>query len=150
MQKLEKSLRNEIIYLLCNTVIFSVIMQAVFLLLGKWDYTVITGNVLGAVAIMLYYYFLALTIESAIKKNENDVKGFAKMSQTGRLLLLFAVCAVGIALPYFNSLSVVIPLLFPRISLIYRPLFEKKMKLPESDNDGSRAYDKEKDENDEE
>ena len=49
-----------------------------------------------------------------------------KLSQSGRMLLLFAAAAVGVLLPCFNTWTSIIPLFFPRIAIALRPLFLKK------------------------
>ena len=45
--KIDKAIKQESIYLLIGVVILSAIMEAVFLICGAFDYTVILGNILG-------------------------------------------------------------------------------------------------------
>ena len=125
MPKLDPTVRQETVYIASLVLIFSVLMQAVFLLIGKWDYTVLLGNVLSAVAAVGNFLLLGLTVQRAVAKEEKDARQLMKLSQTYRLLGLLVVAVIGFALPVFHPLAVVIPLLFPRIAIAMRPLFKK-------------------------
>jgi hypothetical protein len=46
MKKIEPVVYKETLNIAIWTLILSAIMQAVFLVIGKWDYTVLLGNVL--------------------------------------------------------------------------------------------------------
>lgn len=106
--------------------ILSVLMQSVFLVIGKWDYTVLLGNLLSGAFSVLNFFLMGLTVQSALGKDEKEVKSAVKLSQTYRSLMMFAMLAVGVLVPVFNTLAVVIPVVFPRISFIFRPMFDKK------------------------
>lgn len=107
------------------SLIFSAIMQAVFLIAGKWDYTVLTGNILSYIAVVANFFLMALTVQNALGKDEKEAKQTMKMSQSLRMLMLFIVALIGILLPVFNSLATVIPFLFTRAAILIRPLFDK-------------------------
>ena len=125
MPKLDPTVKQETRYIASLVLIFSVLMQAVFLLIGKWDYTVLLGNVLSAAAAITNFLLLGLTVQRAVTKDEKDARSLIKLSQTYRLLGLLVVAVIGFALPVFHPLAVIIPLLFPRIAIAMRPLFKK-------------------------
>ena len=109
-------------------VIFSVALQAVFLVVGKWDYTVLLGNLLSGIAAVANFWLMGVTVVKTLEKQKDDEKEarqFAKTSQTLRYTMLVIVGAVGLSLPCFNLYSVLIPLLFPRISAWIRMMFVK-------------------------
>ncbi|MBQ8382344.1 MAG: ATP synthase subunit I [Clostridia bacterium] len=126
MKKIDPTVWKETGYIAVWMLIFSVLMQAVFLIIGKWDYTVLLGNVLGAAASVLNFFLMGLTVQNALQKEEKDAKNAMKLSQTYRTLLLLVAAILGAVLPCFNLWSVVIPLLFPRIAIAFRPLFDRK------------------------
>ena len=130
MEKVDRTICLETFYIIVWTVIFSFVMQAVFLLLQKWDYTVLLGNLLSAVAAIGNFYLMGITIQKAIKKEEKQAITLMRFSQTVRTLMLFVIVAVGVLLPCFHILSVLIPLFFPRIAIAFRPLFLKKRETP--------------------
>jgi len=128
MKKIDSVVIEETRYIAIVTGILSVLMQACFLVLSKWDYTVLTGNLLSEAAGILNFFLIGLTVQKALQKDEKDAKAFIKMSQTYRMFMLFAIAAVGIMLPWFNNWSVIIPLLFPRIAIALHPFLTKEKK----------------------
>ena len=102
------------------------LLQAVFLIIGKWDYTILLGNILGYVAAVGNFLTMGLSVQKAVEMNEKDAKARMKASQSFRMLFLFIIAVIGYAVPVFNTIAVVIPLLFPRVAILLRPLFNKK------------------------
>ena len=72
--KIDKTVRRETLFVAVYTVILSALMEAVFLLIGKWDYTVLLGNLLGAGGAVLNFFLMGLTVQSAVMKDEKDAK----------------------------------------------------------------------------
>ena len=100
-------------------------MQAVFLVLGKWDFRVITGNLLGGGVAVLNFFLMCIGVQSAVEKEEKDAKNLIRMSQSLRMFLLLAIAAFGAAFPFFNTWAVLVSLFFPRIAIVFRPRFNK-------------------------
>ncbi len=126
MNKIDATVLKETKYISLWVLVFSVLMQAVFLVIGKWDYTVVFGNILSGCAVVLNFLLMGITIQRALEKDEKDAKNLIKLSQTYRFLFLFAVVVIGLLLPCFNRWTVIIPVFFPRIAITFRPLFDKK------------------------
>lgn len=125
MKRIDQTVLTETGYIAVWEVIFSVLMQAVFLIAGIWDYTVLFGNLLGAAAAVLNFFFMGLTVQSAAVKSEKAAKNTMKLSQSLRTLFLFAAAVVGVTAPCFQIAASLIPLFFPRIAIAFRPLFFK-------------------------
>ena len=126
MKKVDATVLQETKYVSVWVLILSVLMQSVFLVIRKWDYTVLLGNLLSGAFSVLNFFLMGLTVQSALGKDEKEVKNAVKLSQTYRSLMMFAMLAVGVLVPVFNTLAVVIPVVFPRLSFIFRPMFDKK------------------------
>ena len=126
MKRIDPTIKKETLYIAGWSLIFSMIMHSVFLLIGKWDYTVLLGNVLSLVASVGNFFLLGLTVQKALTKEEKDAKQFMKFSQVFRLFVLFGICVLGAVLDCFDVFATIIPLLFPRISIMLRPLFYRK------------------------
>lgn len=126
MKKIDKTVMNETKYIAVIVLIFSALMQAVFLIIKKWDYTVLLGNVLGGAVAVGNFFLMGISVQKAVMKEEKRAKNIMKLSQSGRLLLLFAAAAIGVLLPCFNTVTAIVPLFFPRIAVAFRPLFLKK------------------------
>ena len=126
MKKIDPTVVKETAYITAFTIIFSMLMQAVFLIVQKWDYTVLLGNLLGIIAVVLNFLLMGITVQNAVLKEEKDAKNLMKLSQTGRLFMMFVFALIGYLVPVFNAIAVVIPFLFPRIAIMLRPFFMKK------------------------
>ena len=126
MKKLDRTVLKETAFIAAFTLIFSAIMQSVFLIIGKWDYTVLLGNLLGIVAAVGNFLLMGITVQNALDKEEKDAKNLMKFSQSMRLLLLFVFALAGYLIPVFNTVAVIVPFLFPRIAVTIRGLFIKK------------------------
>lgn len=127
MKKIDETIKRETLYIAVIVIILSVLLQAIFLVIGKWNYTVILGNLLSGVFAVLNFFLMGLSVQAAVGKDEKDAKTTIKASQSMRMFMLFCVAAVGVLLPCFHTLAVLIPLLFPRIAIALRPLFAKKL-----------------------
>lgn len=127
MQKTDTTVKRETVYIGIAVAVLSALLQAVFLIIGKWDYTVLTGNLLSGFFAVLNFFLMGRTVQSAVLKEEKEAKTAIKASQSLRLVMLFAVAAVGVLLPCFHTLAVLIPLLFPRIAIALHPLFHKQI-----------------------
>ncbi len=126
MKKIDATVVKETKYIAVWMLIFSAVMQAVFLIIGKWNYTVLLGNLLSGTVSVLNFLLMGLTVQKAIKQDVKDAKSSMRFSQLYRTLILLVVAILGAVLPCFNLWAVVIPFLFPRIAIALRPAFDKK------------------------
>ena len=126
MRKIDAAVKRETLYVFAVTVILSALFQSGALILQLWDYTVLLGNLLGIVAATGNFFLMGLTVQAALEKEEKDAKNIMKVSQSGRLFLLLVVALIAYLVPVFNIFGAVIPLLFPRVGIAFRPLLDKK------------------------
>lgn len=126
MKKIDPAVINGTKYIGLWSLVFSVLMQAVFLILTKWDYTVLLGNLLGLTMATLNFFLMGLTVQSVLGKEEKDARSALRVSQLYRNLLLVVTAVVGILVPCFHAVAVILPLFFPRVAILLRPFFEKK------------------------
>lgn len=126
MQKIDKVVLKETKYIALWMLILSAILQSVFLVIGKWDYTVLLGNLLSGGASVLNFFFMGLSVQKAVQMEGKDAKQHMKASSAGRTCALFVIAILGVVLPIFSIWTVLIPLLFPRVAIALRPLWDKK------------------------
>ena len=127
MKKIDPTIIKETIYVLVWVLGLSVIMQAVFLIIKRWDYTVLTGNVLTGFAVTLNFFLMGLGVQKSLGKEEKEAKKVIRLSQIYRYLILIVFLVIGVVFKCFNNWTVFIPVIFPRIAIAARPLF-KNMK----------------------
>ncbi len=128
MKKIDDTIKRETGYIAAWVIILSAIMQSVFLIIGKWDYTVLLGNLLSALVAVANFFLMGLSVQSAVQKEEKEAKNTMKASQSLRTLMLFVAVVLGVLLPCFSIWTAIIPLFFPRIAIVFRPLFDNKNK----------------------
>ena len=124
--KIDKTVKRETLYIAAVTGILSVLMQAVFLVAGWWDYTVLTGNLLGGGVAVLNFFLMGLSVQTAVTKEEKDAATFMKGSQALRNAMVLVAGVLGAALAVFNIWATLIPLFFPTIGVRVRPLIGKE------------------------
>lgn len=133
MKKIDPTIIKETIYVLVWVLGLSVIMQAVFLIIKRWDYTVLTGNVLTGFAVTLNFFLMGLGVQKSLSKDEKEAKKVIRLSQIYRYLILIVFLVIGVVFKCFNNWTVFIPVIFPRIAIATRPLF-KNMKWAKEEN----------------
>lgn len=126
MTKVDVTVRRETGYIAACVAIFSALMEAIFLVLGYWDYTVLLGNLLSGGVAVLNFFLMGLSVQEATGKDEKGARSFMQMSQSLRSVLLFAAAVLGVLLPCFHTVTALVPLFFPRIGVTFRPLLERK------------------------
>ena len=126
MKRIDETVIKETKYIAVWVFLFSVLMQAVFLIIGKWNYTVLLGNLLSAAAVVLNFFLLGITVQNAMNKEEKEIKTAMKVSQLYRFLFLVIIVILGVTLPCFHIWAVMIPMFFPRIAIAFRPFFDRK------------------------
>ena len=125
MKKIDPVVKNETLYIATVCAILSLLLQSVFLIIGKWNYTVLLGNIYGLAVTVGNFFLMGLNVQTSLEKDPEDAKKQIKASQSLRLLMLFVCAIIGYIIPVFNILSVIIPYLFPRFAISLRPLFKK-------------------------
>lgn len=123
MKKIDNTVLKETKYIAVWVLLLSALLQAVFLVIGKWDVTVLFGNILTGAASVINFLLMGITVQNAIHKEEKDAKNTMRVSQAYRFLFLVAVVVIGVALPVFNIWAVIIPVFFPRVAIFFRPFF---------------------------
>ena len=101
-------------------------MQALFFILGEWDYTVLLGNTLSGVVAVLNFFLMGIAVRNAIGEKENDARKVITVSRRIRLLMILILLVIGVTISAFHFWAMIPPLLFPRIAIAFRPLFDKK------------------------
>ena len=125
MKKIDATVKKETLYIAAFTLIFSAVMELVFLLLGYWSYKVALGNLLGFTAAVLNFFLMGYTVQQAVLLDEEGARKKIRLSQSLRMLMLVGFAAVGCIFKCFNPIAVLLPLLFPRIAILFRPLFKQ-------------------------
>lgn len=131
MSKVDKVVVQETVYQAFWAGVFSLLMQAVFLIIGKWNYTVLLGNLWGVFVALLNFFLMCLSVQKAVNGDEADAKKVMKSSHSLRSLMVFVMAVVGGVLPWIDTIAELIPLLFPRIAIALRSLRKDSQNIKE-------------------
>lgn len=126
MKPIEPAVKKETAYIAGWSLLLSVVMELVFWAVGAMDYSVPLGNLLGVAASLLNFFLMGLTIQKAVGLEEKAASAKMKLSQMLRMLMVLVLAVLGLALPCFHTVAVLVPFFFPRIAISFRPLFDRK------------------------
>ena len=124
--KQNRDAQKETLFVLAGSLVLSLLMQAIFLLCGKWRLGVLYSNLITVFATTLNFYLMCLSLERAVARGEEEaqVKARMKASYTARMLLLAAVVGgcgyVAVTWGTFDLWALLIPLVFTRLTLLVR------------------------------
>ena len=145
--KVQPAVRQETAKIALGTAVLTLIMIGVFMILGRFDWTVLTGALLGWAAAVGNFFLMALTVQKAAdemkpttqpaadeddqEEDDGEEKPEAPLSEdakrgkqriqlsyTLRMLGLGVIAILGVTLPWFQSVAVLLPMLFPRIVIM--------------------------------
>lgn len=136
MAKIDDTVVRETRYIAGVAIILSVVMEAVFLIIGMWSYKVLLGNIFGGTVAVVNFLLMGITVQKAVQKDEKDAAALMKLSQTLRNLMLLIAAALALALPFINPIAAIIPLFFPRIAIFLIPLRDKKSYAAKENENG--------------
>lgn len=127
--KIQKAIWQETRNIALGVIALSAVMQAVFFLIGKWDMTVVWGNLLGAAYAVLNFFILGLTVQKvAADADAKRGKNLMQFSYSTRMFFTMVVVFLGFSVPLFNWIAVFAPQLFPRITIFFMGVKGKNAK----------------------
>lgn len=116
LNQIDPTIRRNTKYIALVVGILTVLMEAVFLVIGQWNVTVLLGGLLGAATAILNFFMMAMSVQKAVAKGEKEASGVMKASHSLRMVMLVVICAIAALLPgVFNLVATMVPLLFPSI-----------------------------------
>ncbi len=126
MTKTDNTILRETKYIALCTVVLSALMQIIFIIIGRWTYKVLLGNLLSSSVMVANFFLLGCTVQKAVTQDEKESKKTVKASLSLRTLFVFAFVVLGVVLPCFSTIATIIPLFFTRIAIAFRPLVKEK------------------------
>ena len=138
----------EVLFLLVSEIITAGIISVVFLLLQKFNYTVILGAALGCAVATLNFLFLAITTgrifdriaeergsremteeeaDAFAKKHEAELSAAVKRSFIIRSVTMLLALVLAFLTSFFNVLATLIPLLLLRPYLTLGAIIKDKL-----------------------
>ena len=139
---MDPAVRKETGYTALWVVLLSLVMEAVFLLIGQWGLPVLYGNLGGAAVAVLNFFLMALIVSRAIDRGKpQEAATRVKATMMVWLIGCAAVCGILIKVLNTDPFATVIPLLFPRIGIAFRPMIDRKRGKVPQETEGSDLID---------
>ena len=126
MLKIDPTVKKEVRYIAVTTFLFVLLQQAVFLILNQWSLPVLFGGIYGWAVALGNFFLMCLSVQKAVSQEEKDAKNTLKISQNARFLGLFLMALAAYFIPFINTVSAVIPYLFPRFAIALIPILRKQ------------------------
>ena len=142
---MDPAVKKETGYIAIWVVLLSLAMEAVFLLI-HWDVSVLYGNLGGAAIAVGNFFLMALiatrAVDRAMEKGKPEEAAMrVKATATVRLLGCLGLCVILIAVFKTNVYATLIPMLFPRIGIAFRPMIDRKRGVNSPETEGSDLID---------
>lgn len=144
MLKLQPAVKQDTLRIAAGTACLACVMMLVFLMIGRFDLTVLLGTLLGSATAVGNFFFMALTIQKAVESmkdapapapqepaDPDDPDGEpadappsalsqaarqrVQLSYSLRMLAIIAVGIIALTVDVFHPIATLLPLLFPRI-----------------------------------
>ena len=117
--RVQQATRRETGHIALGVLAFSAVMELVFLAIGRWELGVLWGNLLGGGFAILNFFLLGITVQTvAGESDEKRAKLKLQGSYSLRMLATLAVIVLAVKLPFIVWPAAVIPLLFPRLTIL--------------------------------
>ena len=128
---MDPAVRKETGYIAVWDVLLSLVMEAVFLLIRKWDLSVLFGNLGGGAVAIGNFFLMALIATRAVRRGVETGKPEeaalrVKATVMVRLIGCVLLCVLLIAVFKTNVYATLIPVLFPQIGIFFRAAAGKK------------------------
>jgi len=114
--KLSPSVKKETGHITLGVLAGDAIMIAVFAVLKRLDYTVLLGALLGSAAAIGNFLLMCLAVQRAME-DPDRAKAIVQGSYGKRMLGMVAVMVVGLVVPWFNGIAVLVPFLLPGLTI---------------------------------
>ena len=139
---MDPAVKKETGYITVWVLLLSLLMEAVFLVIRQWDLSVLFGNLGGAVLAILNFFLLAFVVSRAVDKGKpEEAAQRVKATATLRLIGVGALSALLIGVFKTNVFATLIPLLFPRVAIAFRPILDRKRGTGDTGTEGSDLID---------
>ena len=141
MSRLDPTVKKETAYAALWVAVLSFIMEAIFLMIGRWNPAVLSGNLVGAGTAIGNYLLLGITVARAVSGPAEKAPLKVRASMTARLLGQAAIVAIAIGILHTNVYATLLPLLFPRVGIAFRPVIDRKRGKTAAETEGSDLLD---------
>lgn len=111
-----------------GVICLDILTLLIYLLFVRLDVRVILSLVIGSVLAVGNFLVMGIFLQRAIKKDQSAVKTYVRLSYTYRMLIIFIVLAVCLYSGQFDTIGLLLPLVFPRLIIAINSFLQKKQR----------------------
>lgn len=134
--KIDATIKKETLSIGLGVICLSLIMEAVYLLVGYWHVYILLANFIGATVSVVNFLLMGISVQKAMNEEASDAKIRMKVSQNMRSLLVFVIICAAASLTTFGIvperytiayiIALLLPILFNRIVILVKSLMMNK------------------------
>lgn len=116
--KIAPAVKKETGHIALGTAIGVVLILIVFFVFKQFNSGVLVSAIIGGVVAVLNFFILGLTVQK-IANGESEERGrkWMQFSYNMRMLVMVIWLIVALAVPFFNWVAALLPLLMPRLTI---------------------------------
>lgn len=119
--KLDPEIKKDVGFMAVGCGVCSVIVAAVFAVIGKFDMSVLIGTVVGYVLSFGNFVSMTYGVIKALETGDEDTaKLKMKSSYTVRTIIMLAVMGASIVLDFIHWVPVIVSVFYPRVIITAR------------------------------
>lgn len=116
--KIAPAVKKETGHIALGTAAGVAVMMVVFAVLGHFSAGVAVSGILGGAITVGNFFLLGLTVQKvADGQPEDRARKWMQFSYNMRMLLMVVWLIVALAVPFFNWVAALVPLLMPRLTI---------------------------------
>ena len=114
--KIHSAIKKETLHVAIGVLLGDAALIAVYALLKKLELPVILGALLGSAAAVGNFFVMGYMVQKALNNTERT-KAIVQRSYALRMVAMVAVMIIGIVVPCFEPIAVMVPFLMPGITI---------------------------------
>lgn len=125
-QKTDPVVKKEIAFMAVAALVCAALVQIGFVIVGRWDYTVAVGGVIGWAMTVSNFSLMSLGVQKAVSDPDpQHAQLVMKVSYTWRTIGMLAVMAISFLLDFIHWLPVVAAVFYPSIVIFVRQFWTR-------------------------
>lgn len=123
---MKNSVREETLTVLKGTALLTAISLGISALLGKLDFPLFWGFIFGSAYSVFNFYMIGRAIERSFKRSPESASTYMTAQYFLRFVITAAVIYIGMKVSFINFLGVIIPLIFPKLTIFASKIIRKR------------------------
>ena len=127
--KPQEAVVRETKHIAIGTFALVAVMVLIYAVIGRFSWQVLAGGLFAGAVAVGNFFALGLTVQHAVdgiqgedEEQAKNARAKVRMSYSARMLAVFGLAVVAIAVLKLDPLASLLPLLFPRITIAAMPI----------------------------